>query len=143
MNRIYDLYEEIEQSNDIELFYYDVGRASVIIEQDRQYGIFLDLKHIKTLSGEIVCLAHEISHAQTGTTHSVYSPLQLVSKNEYKADKRAVHKLIPFQELQAAFDQGIIEKWELAEYFEVTEDFIETALLVYRNEGVLEASASS
>lgn len=138
MNRIYDLYEEIEQSNDIELFYYDVGKSSVIIEQNRQYGIFLDLKKIRTLGEEIVCLAHEISHAQTGTTHSVYSPLQLVSKNEYKAKKRSVHKLIPFQELQEAFDHGIIEKWELAERFEVTEDFIETAVQIYRNEGSLE-----
>lgn len=139
MNRIYDLYEEIEQSNDIELFYYDVGTSSVIIEQNRQYGIFLDLKQIRTLGEEIVCLAHEISHAQTGTTHSVYSPLQLVSKNECKAKKRAVHKLIPFQELQEAFDQGIIEKWELAERFEVTEDFIETAVQIYRNEGKMQS----
>lgn len=137
MNRIYDLYEEIEQSNDIELFYYNVGISSVIIEKNRQYGIFLDLRHIDTLNKEVVCLAHEISHAQTGTTHAINSPLQLVSKNEYKANKWAVHKLIPFEELQEAFSNGIIERWELAEYFEVTEDFIDTVIQVYRNEGAL------
>lgn len=137
MNHIYDLYEEVEQSNDIELFYYDVGTPSVIIEEQQQYGIFLDLNCIHTLSEEVVCLAHEISHAQTGTTHSVYSPLQLVSKNEYKANKKAVHKLIPFSDLMKALDEGVIEVWELAEYFEVTESFITLTLQIYQNEGRL------
>lgn len=135
MSRIFDLYDEIENSDDIELFYYGTGKPSVIIEQDQYYGIFIDLERIKTLAEEVVCLSHEVAHAQTGTTHSVYSPLQLVSKNEYKANKLSVHRLIPFGDLQEAFSQGIIEKWELAEYFEVTEDFIETALQIYRNEG--------
>ena len=47
------------------------------------------------------------------------------------------HKLIPFEELQEAFSNGVIERWELAEYYEVTEDFIDTVIQVYQNEGLL------
>ena len=135
MSILYRLYDEIEKMDNLYLYYYKVGKPSVIIEEDWQYGIFLDLSEIKTLGEEIVCLAHELAHAKTGTTHKVYSPLQLVSKNEYKANKQAVHDVIPYNELIDAFDEGVVERWELAEYFDVTEDFISKAIEIYSNEG--------
>lgn len=59
------------------------------------------------------------------------TPLWLRKKYERAADKWAIKKLIPKDELEAAFQKGITEVWELAEYFEVTEDFVRKAAKEY------------
>ena len=64
----------------------------------------------------------------TGSFYNRYSSLNCISQKEYRADKWAVHKLIPFSELQRAFSEGVVDRWELAERFAVTEAFMETAL---------------
>ena len=48
----------------------------------------------------------------------------IVSKAEYKDLRWAAIYLIPFKEFHKAFDNGIIEIWELAEHFTVTEEMI-------------------
>ena len=41
--------------------------------------------------------------------------------------------LIPADELKDAFIHGITEPWELAEYFNVTEDYIQKAYRYYKD----------
>lgn len=59
--------------------------------------------------------------------------------NEYpgahgSAGKRMGHKkLLPFSELNEAVISGIYETWDLAEYFELPESFIKTAVHYYVN----------
>lgn len=55
-------------------------------------------------------------------------------RHEYRADKWAVHALLPRQELERAVKEGCTEVWELAERFGLTEDFIRRAAYVYRCE---------
>ena len=55
-----------------------------------------------------------------------------MAKSEHKAEKWAIKKLVPEDELQNAFKQGIVEPWNLAEYFNVTEDFIIKAVNYYK-----------
>lgn len=139
-----DLYDTA-YLNDIAVVSFSMNQAEALSVMDDEGNCYiaLDSKKLKSETDEIVKLAHDLGHCITGAFYNRYSKLDSISQKEYRANKWAVHKIIPFHKLQEAFDQGIIEKWELAEYFEVTEDFIETALLVYRNEGALEASASS
>ena len=144
MTTLIELYETA-YLNDIEVYNFKMKKAvaTSVMDDDGDCFIALDSSKLKNETDEIIKLAHDLGHCMTGSFYNRYSKFDNIRQKEYRADKWAVHKLIPFQDLQEAFDQGVIEKWELAERFEVTEDFIETALLVYRNEGALEAYATS
>jgi len=76
-------------------------------------------------------LAHEIGHCETGAFYNIYSPYDLKSKCEYKANKRAVEILMPFDEVVEAMHHGYKTAWALAGLFEVTQEFAEMALKIY------------
>lgn len=76
-------------------------------------------------------LAHEIGHCMTGSFYRPYCPLETRERCEYKANKWMIENLLPKEEIQAAFNMGIVEVWELAEYFGVTEDVIRFACYEY------------
>lgn len=91
----------------------------------------MDPFRIETAAQERVHLAHELGHCETGAFYNVYSPLDIREKQENRADCWAVRKLIPPEELERAVNSGLCEIWELAEYFDVTEDFIRKAADIY------------
>ena len=76
-------------------------------------------------------LAHEIAHCETGSFYNIYSPYDLKAKCERKANKRAAEMLMPLLEVLQAMRSGYNSTWALAEYFDVTEDFVDTALEIY------------
>ena len=50
---------------------------------------------------------------------------------EYRANKWAIKKLAPKDEMEEAMKNGYTEIWQLAEYFGITEDMVKYALWVY------------
>lgn len=97
----------------------------------RTTGVFIDLGRIDTSAEEVVALLHEGGHCATGTTHSIASPFDLIEKHEYKADKWAVQDAVSSEELEAARKAGHREIYELAEYFNLTEDFMRKVVCWY------------
>lgn len=82
---------------------------------------------------ERVRLAHELGHCLTGSFYNRYAPRDLRQKHENRADKWAIEALIPPEAYQAALDEGCTELWQLAERFEVTEDFARKAVCWYQH----------
>ena len=80
-------------------------------------------------------LAHEIGHCETGAFYNPYSNLDIREKHERTANRWAVKKLVPKSELVTLLKKGY-ERWELAEHFEVTEDFINLAIRMYFEYGI-------
>ena len=68
----------------------------------------------------------------TGSFYNKYAACDVRKKHENRADKWAIEKLIPEDELNEAFSCGYTEQWELAEFFDVSEDFMHKALHWYR-----------
>lgn len=99
------------------------------------YGVFINTQAMETTAEEITVLAHEYGHCETGTTHAICSAVDLVEKHENKADKWAARRLIPLEKYEEAIAKGYTEVWQLAEYFDVTEDFIRRTDYLYRCEG--------
>lgn len=125
------IYNDLELQ-DIKLFTQDIGFAdAATIEADGCYGIFLDLSCFDSIPRYKEILAHEIGHCATGCTHKVSSPLDLIEKHEYKANRWAIERYIPFEELHSAIRHGYIERWQLAEYFDMPEPFIQKVLDYY------------
>ncbi len=79
-------------------------------------------------------LIHEQAHFDSGTFYLPYSPYQLKCQAEYRTDKAAILKNIPYAELAARLRRGDTLP-ELAEYFCVTEAFVQKAYELYRAMG--------
>lgn len=98
---------------------------------DRQYAIFIDQSKFSTAREMKGAIAHEVGHCATGCTHKVSSPLDLVEKHEFKANRWAIEHYLPFETINDAIEHGYVEPWALAEYFDVPEDFIIKAIRYY------------
>lgn len=103
---------------------------SMAICDDGECAIIFDYSKIDSEAMLIVCTAHEVGHCETG---SFYTPksLELRSRMENRANKWAIKKLIPKNEMEQAIIDGNEEVWQLAEYFGITEDMVKFAFWVY------------
>ena len=126
-----DLYSEL-RSQDISLYVKDIGFSqAATIEYRGKYAVFLDSSCFESLRTMKQVLAHEIGHCATGCTHRVSSPLDLVERHEYKADRWAIERCLPYSALQDAMREGFREPWQLAEYFDLPEEFVHLAIEYY------------
>ena len=136
--RTSELYE-IAEKNGTEIICRELPKtASVSVRSasGRCY-VGIDPFEIETTAQERVHLAHEIGHCETLAFYNAYSPLEIREKQERKADRWAVSKLVPVRELTEALRRGIKEIWDLAEYFDVTEEFMLKAIEIHRTNGAL------
>lgn len=79
-------------------------------------------------------LIHEDGHFASGAFYLPYSPYQVKAQAEYRADKAAILKYLPYEEVAACLRRGD-SMAELAEYFGVTEAFARKACALYRAMG--------
>jgi hypothetical protein len=94
-------------------------------------AIALDPRKIRSSADEAVKLSHELGHCVYGGFYNQYTPLDVRAQHENKANKWAVYRLIPWGKLKQAVKSGMTEVWDLAEYFDVTEDFMRWAIAYY------------
>lgn len=87
---------------------------------------------------ERVHLSHELGHCVTGSFYNIYAAIDCRQRHENRANKWAIQALIPVEELDDAIAEGCTEVWELAERFQVTEDFIRKAVCLYVHGNVAE-----
>ena len=80
---------------------------------------------------ERVHLAHELGHCVTGSFYNIHAKLDCRQKQENRADKWAIRKLIPVSALDDAVAEGCTDLWALAERFGVTESFMRKAICYY------------
>lgn len=106
-------------------------KAFSVMFANGECAIAIDYANINNSADERVIITHEIGHCETGTFYTQYSCLNIRSRCEYRADKWAIKKLIPKNEMVSAMKKGYYEIWQLAEYFNVTEEFIKKAFWIY------------
>lgn len=104
------------------------GENCIVVVDEKQTANTADCK-VKT--------AHEIGHCKTMSFYTQYTPFAERGQFERRADKWAVQRLMPSDEFLSAIRSGCVEIWELAEYFDVTEDFVCRACEIYRAMGIL------
>lgn len=80
---------------------------------------------------ERVHLSHELGHCLTGSFYNIHAAVDCRQRHENRADKWAVTTLIPVDDLDDAVADGCTEVWELAERFQVTEEFVKKAVCYY------------
>lgn|GEM_PF-3460983 len=97
--------------------------------------IGIDYSKIKSYSEERCILAHEIGHYETGTTYTYDIDELGRSRIEYRADKRAIHNLLPYNKFKLYIDEYRPNYiCEIAEEFNITEKYAKKALELYKQE---------
>lgn len=109
----------------------DSKAITIKLKDSDVWGIFIDKEQLKTYAEEKTAMLHESGHYATGTTHEVCSPYDLVAKHEYEANKWAIQHALSEDELDHAVAEGHTELWDLAEYFNVTEEFMKKIVCWY------------
>lgn len=112
----------------------DVPMRSLTSVSFPQGWIALDTAKMQTTAEHKSILAHELGHVETGSFYNIYSPFDLRAKQERRADKAAIKMLVPFKRLLSAMRSGCREVWQLAEYFDVTEELINKAITLYESD---------
>ncbi len=97
--------------------------GSVCLKLDSGLFIALDEK-TSTRAEERVRLAHELGHCATLAFYNMYADADIRSKHETKAERWAIKALIPKEKYLAALEYGYTDIHSLAEYFDVTEEFM-------------------
>lgn len=125
-----DLYALAEQLGIVVLSFSLPECESISLESDDNYYIGIDDMQLDSSKEERVHMAHELGHCVTGSFYNEYSLVDNRGKCEATADRWAVKKLINKDELLRQIKNGM-EVWDLAEYFNVTEDFVRKAYHLY------------
>lgn len=127
-----DLFQEAQDSN-IPVIYLEIPEngSMCIQSESRRCYIGMDCGVLENEAELRVHLAHEMGHCKTGAFYNRKAALDVRQKHECKADKWAIERMIPEQELDEAVAQGYTDVWSLSEYFCVTEDFVRKAVCWY------------
>ena len=125
MTDLMTLYDLAEADN-ISVYSFDMplSQSASVMYSDGSCAIAIDPFRLASSADETVKLAHELGHCETGAFYNIYSDFDVRGRAEHKANIWAIKKLVPKNELIQAFDDGVTETWNLAEHFNVTEDFI-------------------
>ena len=126
--KITDLYSRaIRQGCEIDWFPMRATKALSLPDN----SIALNPSMIEGETDEKTTLAHELGHCVTGSFYSIHTPLETRARCEFHADKRAIEMLIPLDELRECFRAGCQTVYEVAQYFDVSEQLVERAMELY------------
>ena len=127
-----NLYEIAKQQN-IEVLSFSLPEnesMSVMLEDGRCFVGMDDSVRDGSVQ-ERVHLSHELGHCATGSFYNRYAAVDHRQRHENRANKWAIQALIPVEALDDAIAEGCMEVWELADRFQVTEEFIRRAVCLY------------
>lgn len=88
-------------------------------------------KNIDSSVEKACVLAEELGHFYTSVGDILDQSNISNIKQERRARSWAVHKLIPLERFIEAFKKGCRSRYEIAEFLEVTEEFLEQSLKFY------------
>ena len=129
MNHLASLYKLADREHIPVLAYpLPLTESMALQTEDGRCYIGMDYEKLSDPRDHLVHLCHEMGHCITGAFYNRYAKMDLRQRQEIKADKWAIHRLIPVEALDDAVAAGYTEFWELAEYFGVTIEFMKKAV---------------
>ena len=126
-----EVYKDFEKENITVLPFRFQHLKSVSLGDEKVVGI--DRSKIDGCAEEYTILIHEKGHFDSGAFYTASSPYLLKEQAERRADRAAILRYIPLEELRECLAAGMVEIWDLAEYFGVTEAFMRKCVEYYRD----------
>lgn len=128
MFEISDFYDYCTK-NDVAVIPFDrCPQPAATVRDQGVYAVFLDFSKIRStrLLRGICC--HELGHVATGALHKVSSPYELVERSEHRAIRWMAENYLTEEAFLEAFRDGCTELWQLADYFDLPEADVQSAL---------------
>ena len=130
MMNVDDLYQYAEDHN-IQVDDVKTGKDSLCLRFRGRECIAIDMKLLRTAAELKRAVAHEIGHCATGSFYNVHSKFEVVTQRERRAAVWAYKKLVTEDELHEAVRQGNTEMWQLAEYFDIPQEYMAKIVCFY------------
>ena len=115
----------------------DVDVLNYRFESDNIKGLYCDgviaIREDMTIPEKTCALAEELGHHETSVGNILDMTSAVNRKQERQARLWAYNKQIGLIGLVRAFEHGCQNRFEIAEYLEVTEEFLEECIECYRN----------
>ena len=116
-------------ANDVDVMAFPRFPADACTVRDHgYYCVVLNAGTLTTFRRLRTAAIHEEGHLRTGALHKVDSPYQLVAQSEHRAEAASFQHYLPPDKIRAAMRAGCTEPWQLADYFDLEEDYIKKAL---------------
>lgn len=93
--------------------------------------IVVDENKTNTTTSRNTVLIQELGHYNSGSYYKTNSPLELIEKMEYKADKRAWKDFLPYDKIRELMKKGYTTATQLAEQFDVEISYMARCLNYY------------
>ena len=77
--------------------------------------IAIDRRKVKSCADEKYKFAHELAHCETGSLYGRRMPFETVTRCKERAERWAIERCLPLDELWLAIRAGLTEPWRLAE----------------------------
>lgn len=130
--KLNDLYRYAEVSNiPVISFSMPLSESMSVLYGGSCY-VGIDPMKLRSETEEKEKLAHELGHCATGAFYNKYAACDIRERHERKAALWAIKMLVPQDELIKALNNCFCtNRFELAEHFDVSEDFMQMALDYY------------
>ena len=125
LNELYKIADE----NHIEVDFFPFQQLVSLSTPD---SIAIDVDKLETTSEEKAVLGHELGHCMTGSFYRI-NTFETRERMEARANRWVIKNLLPWRKLREAVYAGITTPWELAEYFNLPEQFINKSIEYYIN----------
>ena len=136
MNRIEILIDKII-NNDIKYIEYDTKLiTAAAIKINKNKAIIVNKNKFKDSKDFYVTLSHEFLHCNHDVFYNMEDSIQTRKRREYKIDKLMVQELVPLNEFKKLLKYGL-NKYEISEEMDVTEESVDLAFKIYKNMGEL------
>ena len=119
--------EEYTKQHNIFIDNIRMKTKALCVEVDNEYHIAVDEKQFESASELNTAKLHEIGHCESGYLYNADSTQLYKDKCEYQADKWAITHFLNKGELLSYFKQNY-QKWEIAEVYGITEEFLNKAI---------------
>lgn len=121
---------QIAENNNITVDCFELVKREALSVMDSDGGCYVAIDPIKLRSSldEKMKLGHELGHCITGSFYNQYATCDIRQKHENHADKWFIQQLITDEELDSAIAEGHTEIWDLADYFDISEDLMRKAV---------------
>ena len=115
----------------------DVDVLNYRFESNNIKGLYCDgviaIREDMTIPEKTCALAEELGHHETSVGNILDMTSAVNRKQERQARLHGDNRLIGLIGLVRAFEHGCQNRFEIAEYLEVTEEFLEECIECYRN----------
>ena len=95
-------------------------------------GIAINESSFKTAKERQLAFAHEVAHCEIGGFYTENTSLPEREKIEYRATKKTVEFLIPFNTYVKTIKNGIHNEWEQTEYWNIPHNYVSVVHQVYQ-----------